>query len=81
MKKACDYCEDELIYRQMAAIRVDKKSGKFYRPICWSCWERYSCLRNDENVHSMEFLEARDLLEEEVKRWRREDAWKLSSEE
>jgi len=37
MKKACDYCENELIYRQMAAIGVDKKSGKFYRPICWGC--------------------------------------------
>jgi hypothetical protein len=33
-------------------------------------------LKNDENVHSMEFLEERDLLEEEVKRWRREDVWK-----
>jgi len=30
MKKACDYCEDELIYRQMAAIRVDKVSGRLY---------------------------------------------------
>lgn len=76
MKKACDYCENELIYRQTAAIRVNKENGKFYRPICWNCWKRYSYLQNDETIHSIEFLEVRNLLEEEVKRWRREDMWK-----
>jgi hypothetical protein len=77
MKKACDYCENELIYREIAAFRVNnKKDNRFFRPICWTCRKRYSCLQNDEAVHSMEFLEDRGLLEEEVKRWRREDAWK-----
>lgn len=77
MKKSCDYCNNELIYWQMAAFRVNnKKDHKFYRPICWNCWKSLSCLKNDETVHSIEFLEDRNLLDEEVVRWRKGDAWK-----
>jgi RNase P subunit RPR2 len=76
MRKVCDYCENELIYRQIAAFRVHKKSQKLFSPICWTCWRRYRHLQNDETVHSLEFLEERGLLEEEVEEWRRKDAWK-----
>lgn len=76
MKKKCDYCENELVYRQVAAFRVNHETGKIYRPICWACWRRYTYLQNDKTVRSVEFLEARNLLETEAEKWRKEDKWK-----
>ena len=76
MKKVCDYCENELVYRQVAAFRINSGNNRFYRPICWVCWRRYTYLQNDDTVLSVEFLEARNLLEEDAKKWRQEDKWK-----